>query len=199
MINQNLAAGLTVAKSKINGKGCFTAVTFRPDQKIAEYVGERISSKEAERRLRASSKKCICEVNSEWSIDGSRGGNGTQYVNHSCEPNAYVIISHGRVFLHALRCISPGEEITTDYLYELGLDRTRCNCQTASCPERTGLASITPEDKVEANRSPHTHQAFRPTCVLGELQALIERAELDFTILSIEEAPRAPSINLTKG
>ena len=49
-MNQRLASGLTVARSRIHGKGCFAAILFRQNQQIAEYVGERISLAEAERR-----------------------------------------------------------------------------------------------------------------------------------------------------
>lgn len=134
-MNQRLALGLTVARSRIHGKGCFAAIVFRQNQLIAEYVGERIPLAEAERRRCAARKQCICDVDSEWAIDGSRGGNGTQYVNHSCQPNSEVIVLGGQIFLYALREITPGEEITTDYLYELGLDGTRCNCGLCSCRE----------------------------------------------------------------
>jgi SET domain-containing protein len=141
-MNQRLAFGLTVARSKIHGKGCFAAILYLQNQRIAEYVGERIALAEAERRRAAARKQCICDVDSEWAIDGSRGGNGTQYVNHSCEPNAEVIVLSGQIFLYALRQITPGEEITTDYLYELGLDGTRCNCRVPSCGEMMSPARM---------------------------------------------------------
>jgi SET domain-containing protein len=162
--NRNLAHGLQVAKSSIDGKGCFATVWFGENQQIAEYVGERISLAEAECRRRAPGKKCICDVDHEWSIDGSSGGNGTQYINHSCDPNSYLVISNGRVFLHALREIIPGDEITTDYQYEMGLDGTRCNCQTSSCLEKVGLTTITNEDELKACAlSPSNRPTSRPT------------------------------------
>lgn len=141
-MKQRLAFGLTLAKSKIHGTGCFAAIAFDPHQQIAEYVGERISSAEAERRRCAQGEQCICDVDSEWAIDGSRGGNGTHRINHSCHPNAYVIVSDRRVFLHALREIAPGEEITTDYFYELYSDQIKCGCQTDVCVEPTSLVGI---------------------------------------------------------
>jgi hypothetical protein len=49
-----------------------------------------------------------------------------------------VVVRRGRIFLYALREIAPGEEITTDYLYELGLEGTRCNCRLTSCQETMG-------------------------------------------------------------
>ncbi len=137
-----LAFGLAIGKSRIHGTGCFAAIRFRQHQQIAEYVGERISLAEAERRRCAPGEQCICDVDSTWAIDGSRGGNGTQYVNHSCDPNSYVIVSQKRIFIFALRDIAPGEEITTDYLYELYFDQTRCRCRTATCDETTRLAAV---------------------------------------------------------
>jgi SET domain-containing protein len=162
-MNQSLAPGIGVARSKIDGKGCFATVKFCRDQQIAEYIGERISLAEAERRRLAPGKKSICDVDSEWSIDGSGGGNGTQYVNHSCEPNSYLVISEGRVFLHALREIIPGEEITIDYLYELKLDETECRCRMATCLETLNQAGITGAAQQASETSAH----YSPTLITG--------------------------------
>ena len=118
-MNQKLAPGLRLAQSSIDGCGCFAAACFARDQRIAEYVGERITCAEAECRQLAPGKKCICDIDKEWSIDGSLGGNGTQYINHSCDPNAYLVTAGGRLFLHALRDITAAEEITAEYLFEL--------------------------------------------------------------------------------
>lgn len=153
MITQRLAFGLAIGKSKIHGKGCFARIPFYENQRIAEYLGERISLAEAERRRRALGEQCICDVDSDCAIDGSRGGNGTQYINHSCQPNSYVIISEKRIFIYALRHITPGEEITTDYLCELHSDQTTCRCRTASCDETTSLRGFTVAS-AEANQTP---------------------------------------------
>jgi SET domain-containing protein len=140
-MNHTFPFGIKIDKSRIHGKGCFAAIPFHKDQQIAEYVGERISLAEAERRRSAAGEQCICDVDLERAIDGSRGGNGTQYVNHSCEPNSYVRIAEGRIFIHALKEIVPGEEITADYLYELSSDRIPCRCRTATCDKTTGLVN----------------------------------------------------------
>lgn len=154
-MTQTLAFGLAIGKSRIHGKGCFAAIPFHQNQRIAEYVGERISLAEAERRRRAIGEQCICDVDSDWAIDGSRGGNGTQYVNHSCQPNSYVIVSEKRIFIYALREIAPGEEITTDYLYELYSDQKTCRCRTATCYETKSRAGIT-APSAEANQPQHS-------------------------------------------
>lgn len=127
-----LAPGLTIRQSSIQGKGCFATQAFQKRHKIAEYTGERITAKEARRRAHRV-KLRICEVNSRWSLDGSRGGNGTHYINHCCEPNAFMQILYDHILFIALRDIAPGEEITIDYESTLHSDKKRCTCGVPSC------------------------------------------------------------------
>ena len=127
-----LATGLEIRESPIEGKGCFSRTLFLKGKKIAEYEGERISNVEANRR--ASRRKLrICAINERWSLDGSKGGNGTHYINHSCEPNAYMKIIYDHILFLALRDIKPGEEITIDYESTLHSDKKRCTCGADSC------------------------------------------------------------------
>jgi len=127
-----LAPGLEIKKSAIEGKGCFAVTTFKRARRIAEYTGERITNAEAKRRsLRR--KLRICEIDAHWSLDGSRGGNGTHYINHSCAPNAFMKILYGHILFIALRDISPGEEITIDYESTLHSNKKRCVCGAPSC------------------------------------------------------------------
>ena len=127
-----LASGLTIKKSNIHGKGCFATRSFTRRHKIAEYAGERISNAEARRRAHRKTLR-ICEVNSRWSLDGSRGGNGTHYINHSCNPNAFMQILYDHILFIALRDIDAGEEITIDYETTLHPDDKRCICGTTTC------------------------------------------------------------------
>ncbi|HVS81962.1 MAG TPA: SET domain-containing protein [Pyrinomonadaceae bacterium] len=131
-MNLELARGLSIRKSPINGKGCFATIRFRGGRKIAEYTGERIPDLEAQRRAHRA-KLRICDIDGRWSLDGSRGGNGTHYINHSCEPNAYMKTICGHVLFFALRDIRPGEEITVDYEDTLHPDSKRCRCGVKSC------------------------------------------------------------------
>lgn len=127
-----LAPGLAIKKSPINGKGCFAAVHFPRRRKIAEYAGERISDAEANRRANRRVLR-ICAIDYDWSLDGSRGGNGTHYINHSCEPNCYMKTLYGHIQFYALRDIFPGEEITVDYENTLHSDKKRCYCGAKTC------------------------------------------------------------------
>jgi SET domain-containing protein len=127
-----LAPGLSIKKSAIEGKGCFSVRQFQRGRKIAEYTGERISNAEANRRA-GRRKLRICAINNRWSLDGSRGGNGTHYINHSCEPNAYMKILYDHILFIALRDVKPGEEITIDYQSTLHSNKKRCVCGAPSC------------------------------------------------------------------
>jgi uncharacterized protein len=53
------------------------------------------------------------------------------FLNHSCEPNVGLA---GNIVLIAMRDISPGEELTTDYaLFDDYDGQMQCRCGTASC------------------------------------------------------------------
>jgi hypothetical protein len=53
------------------------------------------------------------------------------FLNHSCEPNVGFA---GNIVLTAMRDISPGEELTTDYaLFDDYDGAMQCQCQTPSC------------------------------------------------------------------
>jgi SET domain-containing protein len=127
-----LAPGLMVKKSPINGKGCFATLHFPRRRKIADYTGERITDAEANRRANRRVLR-ICAIDYDWSVDGSRGGNGTHYINHSCEPNSFIKILYGHIQIYALRDIAPGEEITIDYESTLHSDKKRCYCGAKTC------------------------------------------------------------------
>jgi len=129
---RGLAPGLAVKKSKIHGRGCFATTRFRGRKKIAEYTGEKITNAEAERRGHRRVLR-ISGLDGRWSIDGSHGGNGTHYINHSCRPNCYMQTVRGHLIVMALRDIRPGEEITLDYVATLHSDRKRCSCKSPGC------------------------------------------------------------------
>jgi hypothetical protein len=52
------------------------------------------------------------------------------FINHSCEPNVGFA---GNIVLVAMRDISPGEELTTDYALFDDDGMMQCHCGTPSC------------------------------------------------------------------
>lgn len=133
MKKSELAHGIEVRPSPIDGKGCFATVRFKKRRKVAELTGERVSRVEAARRMRGKRRLHICAIDSYWGVDSSRGGNGTQYVNHSCDPNCFMRVVSGHIIIFALRDISPGEELTLDYGVTYHPDTKRCLCGSPSC------------------------------------------------------------------
>jgi SET domain-containing protein len=58
------------------------------------------------------------------------------FINHSCEPNVGFA---GNIVLVAMRDVSPGEELTTDYaLFDDYDGEMNCRCGTPSCRRTIG-------------------------------------------------------------
>ena len=130
---KELARGIEIKRSRIEGRGCFATVPFRARRKVAELTGERIARVEAARRMRGKRRLHICAIDSYWNVDSSVGGNGTQYVNHSCEPNCFMRVTSGHIIIYALRDIAPGEELTLNYGETYHDDYKLCQCGAPSC------------------------------------------------------------------
>jgi uncharacterized protein len=112
-----VSKGLEVRESRIYGRGCFAARRFHARKKIAAYAGELVRGRrKVLARLRGQSVPRVVWIGDDLGIDGAAGGDETAYINHSCEPNAFMRAAPGdKVILFALRDILPGEEITIDY------------------------------------------------------------------------------------
>ncbi len=132
-MSEKYAPGITMKKSRIAGKGCFATVAFKKGHKIAEYAGEKITQREADRRVQGQEIIRICGIDQQWAIDGEIGGNGTQYINHSCQPNCYTRTTHGHILFMALRDLAPGEEITADYGESYHENTRKCGCGVPHC------------------------------------------------------------------
>ncbi|HZS48537.1 MAG TPA: SET domain-containing protein-lysine N-methyltransferase [Blastocatellia bacterium] len=124
---------LSIRKSNIHGRGCFTNADITAGQLVAEFTGELISSEESARRRLGQRKYSLCAVDDNHVIDGSVGGNPTQYINHCCEPNCEVIIRYGRVMIYAIRDIRSNDELTVDYQSSYHSNRKLCRCGAKHC------------------------------------------------------------------
>jgi SET domain-containing protein len=113
-----------VRNSSIHGRGVFAARYIRKGTRIAEYKGQRIRNDEADRRYDDTKMErhhtFLFTLDKKTVIDGaiSAGGGDASYINHSCDPNCEAIITGEKIFIHALRGIYPGAELTYDYQYE---------------------------------------------------------------------------------
>jgi len=117
----NLAADplIVVKHSKIHGHGVFAKRKIPAGARIVEYVGKRITEKQAEKRTGLDPENpfhtFFFSLESGKLIDGGDGGNDARWINHSCAPNCEAQEEKGRVYIHALDDIKRGEELAYDY------------------------------------------------------------------------------------
>lgn len=101
---------IRVGKSK-TGLGLFAARDIKKGERIIEYVGERISPEEANRR----GGMYLFEVTEKITIDGKGRDNVARYINHACKPNCEARNIKNRIFIFAAKTIPQGTELTYDY------------------------------------------------------------------------------------
>ncbi len=108
-----------VRGSRVHGLGAFALRRIRKGTRIIEYLGERVSHQEADRRYESKDANdahtFLFIVDSKTVIDAGVDGNDARFLNHSCNPNCESVIENRRVFIEAIRTIEPGEEMTYDY------------------------------------------------------------------------------------
>jgi len=160
-----------IRRSSIQGKGAFATRDITKGERIAEYGGERITWKEADRRYDDTGMRrhhtFLFAVTARTVIDGAVNGTDARFINHSCDPNCEAVDDRGRIFIEAIRDIAAGEELFYDYAYARDETTTvederlyACRCGTSKCrgtileaPKRKAL----PRTHHAAARHPHEH------------------------------------------
>ena len=132
-------------KSNIHGWGIFAKKEIPKGTRIIEYLGEKITKAEADRRgpilieyaknHKESGAVYIFVLNKKYDIDGHVSYNTAKYINHSCAPNCEVDIIRGHIWTIALRDIEKGEELFYNYGYDMDTyDEHPCLCKSPACP-----------------------------------------------------------------
>jgi SET domain-containing protein len=135
---------LEVRASRLHGLGVFALRAIPSGTRLIEYLGERISHDEADRRYEhkddADSHTFLFIADAGTVIDAGVDGNEARFVNHACEPNCESVIESSRVFIDAIRSITAGEELTYDYQIQRERDDPpdidaifACRCGTRGC------------------------------------------------------------------
>ena len=130
--------------SPIHGRGAFALRRIRKGTRLIEYIGERISPEEADRRYDDDAMDrphtFLFTVDAHTVIDAAVGGNEARYINHSCDPNCEAVDDAGRIFIEAVRNIRPGQELAYDYHLERDgrwrkewAERYACRCGAPNC------------------------------------------------------------------
>lgn len=123
---------LSVRPSPIHRWGVFAEEFIPKGRKIIEYTGEKISRRETARRAKRR-YNYLFTLDSYWTIDGSVGGSGAEFINHCCEPNCVARICKGHILYFAARDIQPGEELTVDYRFDPDVEEVKCRCGAPGC------------------------------------------------------------------
>jgi SET domain-containing protein len=146
--------------SAIHGTGVYAVAPIKKGARIIEYIGERISHAEADRRYERKGSDdghtFLFIASNRTVIDATDGGNDARFINHSCNPNCETVIEQSRVFVEATRNIKPGDELGYDY--QLTWDSTdepedlalyACRCGAPKC--RGTMLDREPMDKKKAD------------------------------------------------
>ena len=135
-----------VIQSKIHGKGIIATEKIKKGTKIIQYVGEKISKKEGDKRSgdriekylksNSSGSVYIFELNKNQDIDGNFSFNKARYINHSCNPNCAVDIIKDEIWISSIKNIKKGDELSYDYGYTFDKDDYKdheCKCGSKYC------------------------------------------------------------------
>ncbi|HLJ38151.1 MAG TPA: SET domain-containing protein-lysine N-methyltransferase [Steroidobacteraceae bacterium] len=135
---------IEVRASSLHGLGVFARQRIPRGTRVIEYLGERISHEEADRRYEHKeandSHTFLFIADDATVIDAGVDGNEARFVNHACQPNCESVIENSRVFIDAIRSIAPGEELTYDYQIRRERDDPAdidsvfaCHCGARAC------------------------------------------------------------------
>ncbi|XP_020832246.1 histone-lysine N-methyltransferase SUV39H1 isoform X2 [Phascolarctos cinereus] len=139
------------------GWGVRTLEKIRNHSFVMEYVGEIITSEEAERRGQIYDRQGITYlfdldyVEDVYTVDAAYYGNVSHFVNHSCSPNlqVYNVFVDNlderlpRIAFFATRTIWAGEELTFDYNMQVD----PIDVESTRMDSNFGLAGLTGSPK----------------------------------------------------
>jgi SET domain-containing protein len=142
---------LILRPSRIHSYGCYTTRRIRKGTLVVEYVGEPMTTEQADDLYDHFPNTYL------FGLDGGKriidGYGVAAFVNHSCDPNCETDQIRRKMWIIAMRDIDPGEELTYDYnLYDSETeDDAPCACGTAIC--RGSLYSAAHLRKMAKKRS----------------------------------------------
>ena len=113
-------------QSAIHGNGVFAIAPIAKGEKIVRYKGEVRRHADVDADYAGHDETghtFLFSLNDEWVIDANRDGNVARWINHSCAPSCEAIQEENakgkkhkdKVYIHALRDILAGEELSYNY------------------------------------------------------------------------------------
>ena len=131
---KTLCFPVKVGKSGISGKGTYTLSAIPARKKIGELTGTIITEREAEELAKKTKAIALVELGNNKVLNAmGTGSNEIRYINHSCNPNAYIRVCYDKVEFYALRNIKKNEELTADYGETHHEGKLKCRCGAKNC------------------------------------------------------------------
>lgn len=132
-IGGSLFFSVSVAKSKIHGKGLYAQEKIPAKRKIGSLAGEIISRTAARKKAKNKLSISIVELWNGKALDASVCNNEMRYINHSCQPNTFMRTIGNHVEFYALRSIKTNEELTCNYGPTHHDGAKKCMCGAPGC------------------------------------------------------------------
>ncbi len=144
VIKKTASPYISVKRSHIHSRGVFAKKDIPEGSRVIEYVGEKITKAESDRRAdipleRAKINKkygavYLFELNKRYDLDGDVPYNTAKYINHSCSPNCETDIIRGHIWIIALSDVKKGEELSYNYGYGYeDFEEHECRCGADNC------------------------------------------------------------------
>jgi hypothetical protein len=124
---------LKISKSAIHRWGVYAEEKIPARRNVIEYLGELVNPVESYRRRKERAETYFFKLDEFWHIDGSVGGSGAEFINHSCDPNLRWRRHDGRILCQSVRPIAAGEELTLDYHFSHQAPKVLCQCGSPRC------------------------------------------------------------------
>ena len=131
--------------SKVHGNGLFASTDIKKGTKIIEYIGDKVTKKEGDKRAdkqiqkakkhKFNGKVYVFELNKKYDIDGDVKENYAKLINHSCGPNCEVEIMNNHIWIIAIKNIKKNQELNYNYGYSYDADYIDhiCKCGSPKC------------------------------------------------------------------
>ena len=132
-------------KSSLHGTGLFASTNIKKGEQVIEYIGDKVTKKEGDKRADKQIKKAqknknkgmvyVFELNKRYDIDGGVARNYARFINHSCDPNCEVEIIDNHIWISAIKKIKKGSELLYNYGYPFDSDFEEhiCKCGYKKC------------------------------------------------------------------
>ncbi|MEK7623542.1 MAG: SET domain-containing protein-lysine N-methyltransferase [Patescibacteria group bacterium] len=120
--------------SAINGQGVFAGRDFSVGERVLEYKGPLVHGSDIPKDDFYGLGDRYVQIGQDLFLGAS--DEIDDYLNHSCNPNAGIVVEGNTVNVVAIRPIPAGEEIVWDYSTTLDMKgewEVRCTCGSSNC------------------------------------------------------------------